>query len=141
MATARGGKRDGFADVLWYAGLALYLVAFALPYDEEGAFGFQVFYIGLLYCWLPMAGLPFWWANPLLWYAAATFTRSPGRAAVAACVAAVLGLGWAVVHYVPGPAYWCWVAGMGVLAVGAVARAVRRTAPAPTRPSDDRDDW
>ncbi|MBA4066445.1 MAG: hypothetical protein C0501_22575 [Isosphaera sp.] len=119
------------AVACWQLGGGLYLAAFVLPYGG-GTLGYEVFVLGLIYCWLPGAGLPFWWANLLFWYALVAQQKSPRAAAATAVVAAGLGLGWwAMADAGLGPAYWFWAGGMGVAAVGSVAWAA---ATRPLRP-------
>jgi hypothetical protein len=103
---------------LTYLSLIVYVVSYLLPY-ESGTSGFEIFSIGLVYCWHPLIGLP-WWANVL--FAVGFLRILMGKRAF---VIAAFAFGLSLTHLLfwmnlpPGPAYYCWVASMGLLLAAA----------------------
>lgn len=124
--SARGAKR--LVRILGMASLVIYIVSFALPY-QDSSLGAKVFLYGLLYCWWIPITTP-WWANVVYWVALRTFFRGrPLYAGGYACAAVIIGsfhLLMAPPQWAPGLAFYCWLGSMAFLAVGGLA-LIRRS--------------
>jgi hypothetical protein len=110
--------------VLWLS-LAMYGVAFAAPYDQ-GWSGWQIFLVGLLYCWV--VHLTFaWWSNVVYWVAVVYFCRGQwSGAARSGLFATALGSAWALWHprqLFASSAFLLWIGSMAVLGAGSLVLA------------------
>jgi hypothetical protein len=110
--------------VVWLS-VALYVAAFAVPYDIQ-SYGFGIFLIGLIWCWA--VNLTYsWWANVLYWVALVYFCRGQWpRAAIWGLLAMALGGAFALEEprTVWAPAFLVWVASMAVLGGGSFGLAI-----------------
>jgi hypothetical protein len=102
--------------------LAAYAISFGLPaaflYPREAVWGYQLFLMGLWFCWFVPVSIA-WWANVFFWWALCRCGRGDwsGGSRLAllafgvACSALVYPgiLGWA---------FACWAGSMAALALG-----------------------
>ncbi len=120
--------------------LSMYAGAFAAPAGSNNWHGYQLFLLGLIYCWMVQVTFS-WWANPGYWIALGYYLR--GEHVLAArwgSGATGLALTWALPD--PGtfraPAFLLWTGSMAALALG--ARALDRWPRPSGATPEDRED-
>jgi hypothetical protein len=111
-------------DAFFVVSLAAYGISFGLPdasLDSHGPanWGYQLFLLGLLFCWMVPLSIP-WWANVFFWWALCRWGRGDWSTGSRL---ALLAFGLACSAFVPFPgvmgwAFGCWAGSMATLALG-----------------------
>jgi hypothetical protein len=106
-----------------------------LPYGDTGN-GWQLFFVGLVYCWVIPKTLP-WWANVLYGWAVCCGVRGARVSCLGWALGAVAlaALDAAQEESQCSPAYWAWIGSMILLALAAGRLPAAPAAPPTFSPS------